>query len=233
MVFAGRQFQDRHHAGRELAQALLPLAVPDPIVLALPRGGVPVAYEVAKALKAPLDLLFVRKIGAPGYEEVGLGAVVDGQDPQVVFNEEAMAAFSPSAAYIEQQRLRELEEIERRRAAYLRGRPALPVKGRNVILVDDGIATGGTVRAGLLGLKRSAAGTVVLAVPVAPQEVLKNLGQSADEIICLSSPDIFRAVGLHYETFEQTSDAEVVELLDQARGWSESPASAPDSPSPA
>lgn len=224
MLVPGREFKDRRQAGRELAQALALAAPADPIVLALPRGGVPVAFEVAKALRAPLDLLFVRKIGAPGHEEVGLGAVVDGDDPQMVLNDEAMAAFAPGAAYIEQQRLRELEEIERRRAAYLRGRPALPVKGRNVILVDDGIATGGTVRAALLALKRSAARHVILAVPVAPRDAIDNLASEADDIVCLSALEHFHAVGLHYESFGQTSDAEVVELLDAARSWSENPA---------
>jgi putative phosphoribosyl transferase len=229
MYVPGREFKDRRHAGRELAQAIALANPVDPIVLALPRGGVPVAFEVAKALQAPLDLLIVRKIGAPGHEEVGIGAVVDGNDPQMVLNEQAMASFAPSAAYVEQQRLHELEEIARRRAVYLRGRPALSVKGRNVILVDDGIATGGTVRAALLHLKSSAAAHVTLAVPVAPQDALDSLASAADDIVCLSAPEHFHAVGLHYQTFGQTSDAEVVELLDEARSWSESSASSEDS----
>lgn len=208
------RFEDRRDAGRQLAAALARLGETEPLVLALPRGGVPVAFEVARALEAPLDLLMVRKIGAPGQEELGLGAVVDGAVPQVVLNEEVLAEVRPPPGYIEQQTARELAEIRRRRDVYLRGRPALPVRGRTIILVDDGIATGGTVRAALQALRRAEAGRIVLAVPVAAQEALDRLAQEADAVVCLAAPADFRAVGFAYRRFDQTSDAEVIRLLD-------------------
>lgn len=216
MSATGALFADRRDAGRQLAAALRHHAGQDAIVLALPRGGVPVAFEVAEALDAPLDLLFVRKIGLPGHEEFGIGAVVDGADPQTVLNPEAEQLHIP-ASYIEAQTARELREIERRRAAYLGGRQPLSVRGRNVILVDDGIATGGTVRAALQGLEKAGVGHLTLAVPVAPQDTLATLRGVADDLVCLATPDPFYAVGLYYRDFTQTEDAEVVALLDRAR----------------
>jgi putative phosphoribosyl transferase len=216
MSATGALFADRRDAGRQLAAALRHHAGQDAIVLALPRGGVPVAFEVAEALDAPLDLLFVRKIGLPGHEEFGIGAVVDGADPQTVLNHEAEQLHIP-ASYIEAQTARELREIERRRAAYLDGRQPLSVRGRNVILVDDGIATGGTVRAALQGLEKAGVGHLTLAVPVAPQDTLATLRGVADDLVCLATPDPFYAVGLYYRDFTQTEDAEVVALLDRAR----------------
>jgi len=209
-------FADRRDAGRKLAQALHLYRERDPIVLALPRGGVPVAYEVAEALGAPLDLLFVRKIGAPGHEEFGIAAVVDGADPQLVISPDAEQLGVPRA-YIERQMEERLGEIERRRDAYLGGRKPLAVRGRSVILVDDGIATGNTVRAALQGLEKAAAGHVTLAVPLAPGDTVAELRGKADEVVCLATPDPFYAVGLHYLDFTQTSDAEVVALLEEAR----------------
>lgn len=207
-------FADRHDAGRRLARAIAERHLDDPIVLALPRGGVPVGYEVAKVLRAPLGLLLVRKIGAPGHEEYGIGALVDGDDPQIVLNEEAIAIVDPPPGYVEGEVRRQLAELERRRAVYLGSRKALAVKGRTVVVVDDGIATGSTVTVALKALRKSGAAKVILAVPVAPRDTIVALRREADEVICLSTPEPFRAVGLHYENFGQTTDEEVVALLD-------------------
>lgn len=221
MIGVSVLFDDRRDAGRRLAAAARGYAVEDPIVLALPRGGVPVAYEVAKALEAPMDLLFVRKIGAPGHPEYGIGAVVDGDNPQVVLNDIADQLGIP-AAYVEQQKRRELEEIERRRRAYLGDREPLAVKGRTVMVVDDGIATGGTVRASLRAMRHAEARRLILAVPVAAGDTIASLRSEADEILCLETPDPFYAVGMHYRDFEQTSDEEVVRLLAQAQRMEQS-----------
>jgi len=190
-----------------------------PVVLALPRGGVPVAFEVAKALRAPLDLVFVRKIGAPGRAEFGLGAVVDGAHPQVVLNQEALGHLNVPPGYIEEETERQLQEIERRREHYLAGRRPVDVEGRVAIVVDDGIATGGTVRAALKGLSRAKPARLVLAVPVAPADTIDRLTTDADEVICLMTPEPFYAVGEHYDDFRQTSDREVTTLLDEAQRW--------------
>jgi putative phosphoribosyl transferase len=209
-------FADRRDAGRRLATALANVEGRDPLVLALPRGGVPVGFEVAQALKAELDVLLVRKIGAPSDPELGLGALVDGDPPELVLNEEMVRAVAPKAAYIERERQRQLIEIERRRRLYGRsGRAA--VAGRTVILVDDGIATGGTARAALAALKRRHPGRVILAVPVAAEGSLEPLRPSCDDIVCLLTPSTFRAVGEHYGDFTQTTDEEVVRLLAEAR----------------
>lgn len=212
-------FRDRADAGRQLARRLEAYAAQDPVVLALPRGGVPVAFEVARELQAPLDLVFVRKIGAPGHAEFGLGAIVDGAQPQVVLNDEALAALDVPRRYIEEETRRQLKEIERRRRHYLSGRRPVDVEGRTVIVVDDGIATGGTVRAALKGLARARPARLVLAVPVAPADTAELLRAEADEVVCLLTPDTFYAVGEHYDDFTQTSDQEVIALLDEARTW--------------
>ncbi|WEX74105.1 phosphoribosyltransferase [Sinorhizobium numidicum] len=210
-------FVDRADAGRQLAAVLAKYGQSHPLVLALPRGGVPVAFEIAKVLQAPLELLLVRKIGAPGYPEYGIGAVVDGSDPQLVINDEAMRVVNPLAGYIEAEKGRQLHEIERRRRVYQGDRPAPPTKGRTVIVVDDGIATGGTVKAALKALRRAETERIILAVPVAPGDALEDLKADTDEIVCLVTPESFRAVGLHYEDFDQTSDDEVVRLLEKSR----------------
>src|ERR1051326_4883139 len=212
-------FRNRRDAGRRLAVALAPHCESPPIVLALPRGGVPVGFEVAKALAAPLDVLLVRKIGAPGHEELGLGAVVDGHDPQLVLNEDIVSAVAPPPGYIEAEAQRQLAEIERRRQRYVGNRSPVPVEGRTVIVVDDGIATGATVKAALRGLARNRPARLVLAIPVAPADSLQELSAECDEVVCLTTPDPFYAVGPHYRDFRQTEDAEVVRLLEEARQW--------------
>ncbi|KGM32976.1 phosphoribosyltransferase [Inquilinus limosus] len=209
-------FRDRRDAGRRLAAALAEYRDLRPVVLALPRGGVPVGFEVARALAAPLDVLLVRKIGAPGYPELGLGAVIDGADPHVVLNDAVMREVMPSRDYVEAETERQLAEIERRRHLYRGDRPAPSVAGRVVILVDDGIATGGTVTAALQGLAATRPARLVLAVPVAPPEVLETLSGLADDVVCLSAPSVFGAVGRFYQDFDQTTDEEVIGLLAEA-----------------
>jgi putative phosphoribosyl transferase len=209
-------FSDRRDAGQRLAAEIKARQPIDPVVLALPRGGVPVGYEVAHALDAPLDVLLVRKLGAPGYEEFGIGAVVDGSQPQVVLNYEAIEMLRVPPAYVAQERDRQLAEIERRRRLYSGAAP-VDVKGRTAIIVDDGIATGGTVLVALRALREAAPAHIVLAIPVAPPDTLAKLSMEADEVVCLEAPSDFRAVGVHYADFTQTSDEEVIELLQKQR----------------
>lgn len=209
----GGGFLDRADAGRRLAQALEAYRGAEPLVLALPRGGVPVAYEVAKALKAPLGLLMVRKIGAPFQPELALGAVVDGHQPVVVWNDEVVRALAPSEAYLERAVADELSEIERRRHVYLGPRKPPDPAGRTVIVVDDGIATGATVRAALEALRRAGAARRILAVPVASADAIEMLSAEADEVVCLATPDPFFAVGAHYRDFSQVGDEEVIEVM--------------------
>jgi putative phosphoribosyl transferase len=212
-----RVFADRLEAGRALAArlAVRPWAGPQ-AVLALPRGGVPVAAEVARVLKAPLGLLMVRKIGAPWQPELAVAAVVDGASPEIVYDEQTCAMTGVDRAYVERRATEELQEIERRRRVYLGGRPTLPVAGATVFVVDDGIATGTTVRAALKALRRQHPARVVLAVPVAPADTLAVLRGEADEVVCLEQPSPFHAVGLHYRDFHQVSDDEVVATMERA-----------------
>lgn len=216
MILSPVRFRDRRDAGQRLAAALARYRDLRPVVLALPRGGVPVGFEVARALAAPLDVLLVRKIGAPGYPELGLGAVIDGADPHVVLNDAVMREVMPAPGYVEAETERQLAEIERRRRLYRGDRPAPSVAGRVVILVDDGIATGGTVTAALQGLAAVQPARLVLAVPVAPPEALETLSGLADDVVCLSAPSVFGAVGRFYEDFDQTADEEVIGLLAEA-----------------
>jgi putative phosphoribosyl transferase len=209
-------FTDRKAAGRELAAALMRFNLESPVVLAIPRGGVPVGFEVALALQAPLDIIVARKLGAPGQHELGLGAIVDGDHPQSVLNEDIIRELGVSAQYLQKEIETELKEIRRRQAAYRKGRPAVAVAGRTVIVVDDGIATGGSIRAALRGVKRMAPKKVVLAVPVAPSDTIESLRSEADEIVCLDTPEYFMAIGEFYEDFSQTNDDEVIELLEAA-----------------
>jgi putative phosphoribosyl transferase len=210
-------FTDRAEAARALAARLADEHFEGPlVVLALPRGGVPIAAEVARRLHAPLDLLLVRKIGAPWQRELAVAAVVDGAEPQLVIDESIAESVGASRAYIDEQAALEWREIERRRAVYLRGRAPVPVKGATVIVVDDGIATGTTVRAAARALRRREAASIVLAVPVAPHDTVFALQRDADRVICLAEPDPFRAIGLHYRDFHQVGDDEVIAALDAA-----------------
>lgn len=212
-------FADRTDAGRRLAARLGHLADADPMVLALPRGGVPVGFEVAKALRAPLDVLLVRKIGAPFQPELAAGAVVDGAEPVLVRNEEVIRAYGIDEDWIATEAARQLAEIERRRRLYCGDRPAPSVRGRTAILVDDGIATGTTVRAALRALAKLGPRRRVLAVPVAPPDTLARLAPEAEEIVVLEEPEWMAAVGQFYRDFTQTEDEEVVRLLTDAQRW--------------
>ena len=210
-------FTDRREAGRALAQRLAGMALPAPIVvLALPRGGVPIGAEVARALAAPLGLLLVRKIGAPWQPELAVAAVVDGDPPDIVLDEETMAMTGVDEAYVEAEAKKQWREIERRRGVYLRGRAPVGVEGATVIVVDDGIATGTTVRAALKALRRRHPARLVLAVPLAPSETLAALRTEVDDIVCLAEPHPFHAIGLHYVDFHQLSDDEVLAALEAA-----------------
>lgn len=206
-------FLDRTEAGRRLADALEGYAGRDAVVLALPRGGVPVAAEVASRLGAPLDLLIVRKIGVPYQPELAMGAVVDGAAPVVVRNEDVIRGADVTQGEFDRVRDRELAEIERRRARYLAGRRPVEVAGRTVIVVDDGIATGATVRAAIRGLRRKKPAEIVLAVPVAPPDTVAMLEEEADRVVCLEQPSFFEAIGLHYRDFRQVADEEVIATL--------------------
>lgn len=211
-------FRDRTDAGRQLAERLATLELVDPVVYALPRGGVPVAAEVAGRLGAPLDLILVRKIGAPGWPEVAMGAVVNGDEPQTIINEDVFAATGSDAVGLDRARRRELEEIERRRTRYLGDRPQVSPAGRVAVIVDDGLATGATAKAALAAVKRQGAAMTVLAVPVAPIDTVAEMKELADLVVVLEIPSQFWAIGPFYTDFHQLTDEETVDLLRKA--WS-------------
>jgi len=206
-------FSNRTEAGRKLAEALAFYKGQHPVILALPRGGAPVAAEIAAALEAPLDLVLVRKIGVPFQPELAMGAVIDGQEPLVVRNEQVIRMAEINQSEFDAIRDRELEEIERRRKLYLGNRPHPELKGQTVIIVDDGIATGATIRVALRAIRMRKPRKLILAVPVAPTQSLDELRTEADEIVCLEDYDDFGAIGLYYSDFRQISDAEVIKLL--------------------
>jgi len=206
-------FHNRKDAGSKLAAALAGYKDRKPVVLALPRGGVPVAAEVAAALGAPLDLVLVRKIGVPFQPELAMGAVADGNAPMVVRNEDVVRMAGVSEEEFKAVCDSELAEIERRRQRYLGDRNAVNVEGRPAIVVDDGIATGATIRAALRATRMRNPSSLVLAVPVAPTESLAALRGEVDELICLENYENFGAIGYYYSDFRQVSDEEVIETL--------------------
>jgi predicted phosphoribosyltransferase len=206
-------FLNRSEAGRRLAIALARYKDRQPVILALPRGGVPVAGEVATALNAPLDLVIVRKLGVPFQRELAMGAVVDGEDPIIVRNEEVIAAAGVDEADFEAVCGAELAEIERRRERYLGDRKRAAVAGRTAIVIDDGVATGATTRAALQAVRARNPANLVLAVPVAPTESLEILRREVDDLVCLEDHELFGAIGFYYRDFRQISDEEVIETL--------------------
>src|SRR2546421_168017 len=207
-----RAFANRTEAGRLLAEKLEKYANRnDVIVFGLPRGGVPVAYEVAKRLHVPLDVFIVRKLGVPGFEELAAGAIASGSVR--VLNEDVMRAIPYGDAAIEAVTAKETVELQRREQIYREDRPAPDLRGNVVMLVDDGLATGATMRAAVKALRQSGAAKIVVAVPVGPPDTCREIAQEADETICLSTPEFFQAVGQYYEDFSQTSDDDVRKLL--------------------
>lgn len=210
-------FQDRSDAGRKLAQALMAFKQANPVVLALPRGGLPVAAEVAAALAAPLDIILVRKIGLPGQPELAMGAVADGAAPVVVHNETIIASAGISPETFEQATVRELAEIKRRRQRFLGDQPSLDLRGKTVILVDDGVATGATMMVAVEAVRRQSPRQVVVAAPVMSPEAAGSLRQMADALVSLTTPGEFGAVGYFYRDFRQLDDADVIAILHRFR----------------
>jgi putative phosphoribosyl transferase len=220
----GERFPDRTTAGIRLAEAVTALMrdhpeIAEPVLLALPRGGVPVAIEIARGLRAPLDLVMVRKIGVPWQPELAAAAVVDGNEPELVVNRDVVAMAGMSQADLEAAERRELAEIDRRRKLYLGGRALAPIEGRDAIVIDDGIATGATTRAALKGVRRRRPRSLTLAVPVAPADALGKLAGEVDHLICLATPSPFHAIGVHYADFAQVSDDEVIAMLREAEAF--------------
>jgi putative phosphoribosyl transferase len=216
MSLSSHRFADRAEAGRRLAARLVRFKSERPLVLALPRGGVPVGFEVAQVLAASLDLILVRKIGAPFQPELAIGAVVDGDEAETVLNRALVADPRISADYLQRERARQLEEIERRRRLYAAGRPRVEARDRTAIVVDDGIATGATMEAALHAVRRACPRRLVLAVPVAPPDTIERLRPEVDEVECLMTPACFGAIGAFYADFRQLSDADVIALLERA-----------------
>jgi putative phosphoribosyl transferase len=213
------EFADRSQAGRQLADVLQGKLLSQAIIVALPRGGVPVGFEMAQRLGLPLDLLIVAKIGAPGHPEFGIGAVADGPEPHVVIDEQAARRFPLPPGYLDTEMRHQLAEVERRHRMYFGEDQAEDhdFRGHDIVLVDDGIANGGSIFAGIEALKHMGAGRIVVAVPVASQRLVEELRQHVAEVICLSSPQDLEAVSLHYDDFTQTTDQQVVDFLRQAR----------------
>lgn len=215
------RFANRREAGQALAHSLRALADdPNAIVLALPRGGVPVGYEIARALHLPLDVFIVRKLGAPRYEELALGAIASGGVR--VLNRDVILRLRISEEEIDAVAAREQLELERREREYRGDLPPLDVSGKNVILVDDGLATGATMRAAIQALRQKETEQIVVAVPVGARETCERVADEADEVVCEMQPEDFQAVGAWYEDFSQTTDAEVSELLSENQNVSRS-----------
>lgn len=215
MANSFHRFVNRKEAGEILAEALSGYAGKSgTLVLALPRGGVPVAYEVAKALSAPLDLWLVRKLGVPGQEELAMGAIA-GKNT-LVLNDDIIAALNISQPTIDSIIAREQAELERRNKHYRHGKPPPDVGGNTILIIDDGVATGATMRAAIASLRQAAAARVIAAVPVGAMSTCRKIGQEADELVCLHTPEPFYGVGQWYSDFSQTSDEEVLALLARA-----------------
>ena len=216
-----QQFEDRHAGGRALATKLAGLKDrADTIVLALPRGGVPVAFEVARELNAPLDVFLVRKLGVPGQEELAFGAIASGS--VTVFNEPLIRALFLPASLLERTIAREQAELERRERLYRASRPALELKDKICIVVDDGLATGATMRAAIAAIRRSHPKQIIAAAPVASRDTCREVCQKAEDLcVCAMTPEPFYGVGAWYRNFDQTSDEEVVELLELAAAKNE------------
>jgi putative phosphoribosyl transferase len=206
-------FADRADAGRQLAQRLAEMTLAEPLVLALPRGGVAVGAEIARVLKASLDVAHVRKIGAPGQPELAVGAVANGNDPVIVLNEELVQALALGEDYITSEAMRELSVIAHRRADYDSSRAAHEPAGRTAILVDDGVATGMTMKAGLQQMRKRGPARLIAATPAASRDALAMLRAEADDVVCLTSPRRFTSVGSFYRVFDQVTDADVTQLL--------------------
>jgi len=211
MMFANRQ-----DAGLQLAAKLLRYRKQRPVVLALPRGGVPVGFEIAMKLEAPLDVVLVRKIGHPRWPELAIGAIADGEKLEKIIDDVAVAEFGVSQDYLDAEIGRQSREIEQRRLRYFKDRPPIDIRECTALVVDDGIATGATMRAALLAVRRRAPGKLILAVPVAPPHTLEAMRPEVDEIVCLASPEGFGAVGQFYADFRPVEDEVVIELLDRA-----------------
>lgn len=210
------RFEDRHHAGRLLAKALAHYASRRPWVLGLPRGGVPVAYEVAETLGAPLDVCVVRKLGVPFQPELGMGAIAEG--PSLWLNRDIVEMIRISDREIMRAVRREARVVRRRVALFRSGRPPPDVRDHVVILVDDGIATGGTTRAAIKAMRKRGARHLALAVPVAAPEIIQSLRPEVDDLVCLHAPRALWAIGMWYRDFTQVPDEEVIRLLERARG---------------
>jgi putative phosphoribosyl transferase len=209
-------FRDRSDAGRALAAELMRFKDAHPVVLALPRGGVPVAYEIAEKLEAPLDLVLVRKLGAPGFEELAIGAIAEGSPIEKVIEVDTIAQLDVPQEYLDHQIERQMREIERRRKVYCGGRAPIDVTGCSAIVVDDGVATGSTMRAALRAVRRRRPKRLIMAVAVAPPSALEALRAETDEVVCLAVPESFEAISPFYAEFHQLSDEEVTDLLDRA-----------------
>lgn len=210
-------FRDRKEAGEKLGMELSKLQLHQPVVLALPRGGVPVAVEVAKALNAPLDLLIVRKVGAPDNPELAVAAIVDGEPGEVVLNREIVEAYSLDEDSLRVMIAKERPELERRRVVYRGNTKSMSITGKTAIIVDDGAATGTTMKIAIRALKRRSPREIIVAIPVSPQETSAELAREADRVVCLSQPGQFRALSFHYLRFPQLSDSDVVAAMEAAR----------------
>ena len=208
-------FKDRRQAGQLLAEEVERRGYANPIVIGLPRGGVPVAAEVAAMLKAPLDIILVRKIGAPMQPELAIGAVVDSGAPEIVRNEELIRALGITEDEFKELAEYQLKIIEERRKLWVAGRPPIPIKDKTAILVDDGIATGATVRVSVHAVKKQDPKLVVVATPVAPPDTVDALRREANDVVCLETPDYLGAIGMFYRDFRPVSDAEVSSILER------------------